>query len=157
MLESVGGHFMSDKDIAAQEIVKTHAMYAAGLGLIPVPVVDFAAITALELKMLRDLGNLYGVEFQQDRVRPIVASLIGGYSSTKLGYGMGGSMLKSVPFIGQALGMVSMPAFGAGLTYAIGKVFIKHFASGGTFLNFNHAIFSKAKPAEASAEAAATA
>lgn len=142
---------MSDKDVAAQEIVKTHALYAAGAGLIPVPMVDFAAITALELKMLRDLGNLYGVEFHQDRVRPIVAALIGGYSSTKLGYGVGGSALKSVPLVGQMMGMLSMPAFGAGVTYAIGKIFIQHFASGGTFLDFNpdkvRNFFSKAKPA----------
>lgn len=128
---------MSDKDIAAQEIVKKYALYSAGAGLIPIPVADFAAITALEVKMLNDLGNLYGVPFQQEMVRPIVASLIGGYSSTKLGYGIGGSALKSIPVLGQAVGMLSMPAFGAGLTYAIGKVFIQHFASGGTFLDFN--------------------
>lgn len=146
---------MSDKDVAAQEIVKTHALYAAGAGLIPVPAVDFAAIAALELKMLRDLGNLYGVEFSQDRVRPIVGALIGGYASTKLGYGVGGSALKSVPLLGQALGMVSMPAFGAGVTWAIGKVFIQHFASGGTFLDFDpekvRAFFSKDKKADAAA------
>lgn len=150
---------MSDKDVAAQQIVKTYALYAAGAGLIPVPVVDFAAITALELKMLRDLGNLYGVEFQQDRVRPIVASLIGGYASTKLGYGIGGSALKSIPFVGQAMGLLSMPAFGSGLTYGIGKIFIQHFASGGTFLDFDpekvRTFFSK-KPA-ADAKVAATA
>jgi uncharacterized protein (DUF697 family) len=128
---------MSDKDVAANEIVKKYALFAAGAGLIPFPVVDFAAVAALEVKMLSDLGDLYGVPFSQDRVRPIVASLIGGYSSTKIGYGVGGSMLKSVPLIGQAVGMVSMPAFGAGVTYAIGKLFIQHFASGGTFLNFD--------------------
>ena len=30
-----------------------------------------------------------------------------------------------------------MPAFSAGATYLIGKVFIQHFASGGTLLDFN--------------------
>ena len=30
-----------------------------------------------------------------------------------------------------------MPAFSAGATYVIGKVFIQHFASGGTLLDFN--------------------
>jgi len=128
---------MTDKDVAANEIVKKYALFAAGAGLIPFPVVDFAAVTALEIKMLSDLGDLYGVPFSQDRVRPIVAALIGGYSSTKIGYGIGGSMLKSIPLVGQAIGMVSMPAFGAGLTYAIGRLFIQHFASGGTFLNFD--------------------
>ncbi len=146
---------MSDKDVAAQEIVKKYALYAAGAGLIPFPVADFAAITALELKMLRDLGALYGMPFEQDRVRPIVASLIGGYSATKIGYGVGGSMLKSVPLIGQAIGLVSVPAFAAGLTFAIGKVFIQHFASGGTFLDFDpekvRHFFSKDKKADAAA------
>ena len=88
---------MSDKDVAAQEIVKRYALYAAGAGLIPIPVADFAAITALEVKMLHDLGDMYGVPFSQETVRPIVASLIGGYSATKVGYGVGGSMMKSVP------------------------------------------------------------
>lgn len=128
---------MSDKDVAAQGIVKKYALYAGGAGLIPFPLVDFAAITALEVKMLSELGELYGIPFSQDKVRPIVGSLIGGYTSTKLGYGVGASALKSVPLLGSALGMVAMPAFGAGLTYAIGKVFIQHFASGGTFLDFD--------------------
>ena len=128
---------MSDKYVAAQEIVKKYALFSAGAGLIPLPVVDFAAITALEVKMLQELGNLYGVPFKQEVVRPIVAALIGGYTSTKIGYGAGGSLLKGIPVIGSALGLLSVPAFGAGLTYAIGRVFIQHFASGGTFLDFN--------------------
>ena len=144
---------MSDKDVAAQGIVKKYALYAAGAGLIPFPVVDFAAITALEVKMLSEMGELYGIPFSQDKVRPIVASLIGGYTSTKMGYGIGASAMKSVPLLGSALGMISVPAFGAGLTYAIGKVFIQHFASGGTFLDFDpdkvRAYFAKSGEAAA--------
>jgi hypothetical protein len=30
-----------------------------------------------------------------------------------------------------------MPAFGAAATYAVGQVFIQHFESGGTFLDFD--------------------
>jgi uncharacterized protein (DUF697 family) len=140
---------MSDKDVAAQEIVKRYSLYAGGAGLIPVPVVDFAAIAAIEVKMLQELGNLYDVPFSQDKVRPIVAALIGGYTSTKVGYGVGGSMMKSVPVLGSVLGMISVPAFGAGLTWAIGRIFITHFASGGTFLDFDPSkvrdFFSKSK------------
>src|SRR5437762_1355076 len=35
----------------ATEIVKRYAMYSAGAGLIPLPLVDFAAVSALSLKM----------------------------------------------------------------------------------------------------------
>ena len=128
---------MSDKDIAAQEIVKRFALYAGGAGLIPLPIFDFAAIAAIEIKMLRDLGNLYGVPFHEERVRAIVMSLIGSYTATKVGYTVGGSVMKSLPVVGQALGMAAMPAFGAGVTWFIGRLFIQHFVSGGTFLDFN--------------------
>lgn len=128
---------MSDKDQLATEISKKYALYAAGAGLIPIPVVDWAAITGIQLKMLADLGSLYGVPFEADRVRPIVSALLGGWASERLGYGIGGSMLKSVPVIGTALGVLSVPAFGAAITYAVAKVFIQHFASGGTFLDFD--------------------
>jgi uncharacterized protein (DUF697 family) len=128
---------LSDKDIAASEIVKRYALFTAGAGLIPIPIVDFAAIAGLELKMLQELGNLYGIPFSQDKVRPIVASIIGGYSSQKIGAGVGASFLKAVPVVGQAIGLVSVSAFGAAITFAIGKTFIQHFASGGTFLDFS--------------------
>ena len=128
---------MSDKERLAEEIVKKYALFAAGAGLIPIPLVDFAAVSGIELKMLAELGGVYGLPFHADRVRPIVASILGGYASTRLGYGAGGSLLKSIPVVGQVLGVVAVPGFAAGLTWAIGKVFIQHFASGGTFLNFD--------------------
>lgn len=128
---------MSDKDLLATEITKKYALYSAGAGLIPIPFVDWAAITGVQVKMLCDLGALYGVPFEADRVRPVVSALLGGYASQKLGYGIGGSLLKAVPVIGTALGVLSVPAFAGAITFAVGKVFIQHFASGGTFLDFD--------------------
>ena len=128
---------MSDKEIAANELVKKYSMYAAGAGLVPVPMLDWAAISGVQLKMLADLGTLYGVPFEADRVKPIVASILGGYASTKIGYGLGGGLIKAIPLVGQTLGMVAVPGFAYGLTLAVGKVFIQHFASGGTFLDFD--------------------
>src|SRR3984885_9649247 len=128
---------MSDTDLLANDIVNKHALYAAGAGLIPIPFLDFAAITGIEIKMLSELAKVYGVPFDADRVRPIVASLIGGYASTKLGYGVGGTLIKGIPLVGPILGVLAVPGFGAGLSWAVGKVFIQHFASGGTFLDFN--------------------
>jgi len=130
---------MSEKDQLATEIVKKYSTYAAGAGLIPVPTLDMAAIAGVEIKMLADLAKVYGVPFENDRVRPIVAALIGGYAASNLGTGAGGSLLKAVPVFGQVLGTLAVPTFAAGLTFAIGKVFITHFASGGTFLDFDPA------------------
>jgi uncharacterized protein (DUF697 family) len=128
---------MSEKDLRATEIIKRYAAYSAGAGLIPVPALDIAAIGGVQLKMIAELAKVYDVPFENDRVRPIVSALIGGYASAKVGSGLGASLLKSVPLFGQVLGMLSVPAFGAGVTWAIGKVFVRHFASGGTFLDFD--------------------
>jgi hypothetical protein len=38
---------------------------------------------------------------------------------------------------GAILGAVTLPFFAGAATYAIGKVFMQHFASGGTFLDFD--------------------
>jgi hypothetical protein len=48
-----------------------------------------------------------------------------------------GSLAKGIPGVGTLVGALTMPAFSAGATYIIGKVFIQHFASGGTLLDFN--------------------
>jgi hypothetical protein len=48
-----------------------------------------------------------------------------------------GSVAKGMPGIGTLVGALTMPVFSAGATYIIGKVFIQHFASGGTLLDFN--------------------
>ena len=128
---------MIEKDLRAQEIVKRYSMYAAGAGLIPIPAADMAAIAAIEFKMLAELAKVYEVPFKNDRVRPILASVIGGFAASNLGTGVGGSMLKSIPLIGTAMGVLAVPAFAAGLTYAVGAIFTQHFASGGTFLDFD--------------------
>ena len=69
------------------------------------------------------------------KVKSIVSSLIGGVASTNLGYGSLG-MFKALPLIGPAMAIATLPLFASAITYAIGKVFIQHFESGGTFLDF---------------------
>jgi uncharacterized protein (DUF697 family) len=128
---------MSEKETLSNEIIKRYALYSAGAGLIPMPVVDMVAIGGVQLKMLAEVGKVYNLPFESDRMRPIVASLLGGYAATRIGYGVGGGFLKAIPLVGPVLGALSVPAFASGATWAIGRVFVMHFASGGTFLDFD--------------------
>lgn len=127
---------MSEKEPQALSIVKKNSLWAAGIGLLPMPLVNVAGIAAFEGKMLYDLAKLYDVPFRQDRVKSIVTALIGGAASTGISYGTVGLWFKALPFVGPALTIVTLPAFAGAVTYAIGKVFIMHFESGGTFLDF---------------------
>jgi uncharacterized protein (DUF697 family) len=121
---------------AAESMVLNHAFVAAGFGFIPVPIIDFVGLTATQMKLLKSLGDLYGVKFVDGYVKNTVASLINGYAPLQFAPLLA-SAIKSVPIIGQSAGALSMASLGGGITYAIGKVFIQHFESGGTFLTFD--------------------
>jgi hypothetical protein len=121
---------------AAESMVLNHSFVAAGFGFIPVPLVDFVGLTATQMKLLKSLGDLYGVRFVDEYVKKTVASLISGYAPLQFAPLLA-SAIKSVPIIGQTAGALSMASLGGGITYAIGKVFIQHFESGGTFLTFD--------------------
>ena len=118
----------------AEAIVKSYATYAAGAGLIPVPMVDMLAIASVQLKMLAALAERYNVPFHRDLGKSVIASLMGSGVSARLGSGLAGSVMKAIPGIGAIGGALAMPATAYGVTYAIGRVFVMHFESGGTLL-----------------------
>ena len=129
---------MDEHASAAQTIVETHVWYAAGAGLVPIPFLDMAAIAAIELKMIKELSEVYGVDFIEERGKAVVAALMGGVGSGMIANsGTVLTVLKAIPLVGQAIASISMPIFGGAVTYAAGRVFIQHFASGGTLLTFD--------------------
>jgi uncharacterized protein (DUF697 family) len=118
------------------KMVKNHVLGSMGVGLIPIPLVDIVALTAVQLNMLRKLAKAYKVPFSKDKVKNVLASLAGAGISVPLGHTLA-SLVKAVPVIGQTTGALAMPISSGAMTYAVAKVFTQHFASGGTFLNFD--------------------
>jgi uncharacterized protein (DUF697 family) len=128
------------RDQEAAQLVDRFAMWSGAAGLIPVPFVDIAAVGGLQIQMLRRLSEIYGVPFSENRGKSIIASLAGSVlpASTATTTAMGvTSALKIFPGIGTTVSAITMSAVSAGATWVIGKVFIQHFASGGTLLDFN--------------------
>jgi uncharacterized protein (DUF697 family) len=126
----------TQRDELASKLVDRFAMYSGAAGLIPVPFVDAVAVGGVQLQMLRRLSAIYGVPFTDNLGKSVIASLAGAIVPAATGVGVS-SAAKSVPLIGTAVATLTMPAFSAGSTYLIGKVFIQHFASGGTLLDFD--------------------
>lgn len=139
-------HDRDDRDRfeSANDIVKDYALWAGGFGLVPLPILDIAAITATQVRMASELNkhyrrwhrDRYHHRFSHERLRSIIVSLIGSTIPVAAGSGVG-SLLKAVPLIGQALGLVTTPVFAWASTVAVGRVFIEHFESGGTLLDFD--------------------
>jgi uncharacterized protein (DUF697 family) len=130
VVEDVNQEDLSDR------VVRNHMITSMAVGLVPVPLLDLVGITGVQLNMLRKLAAVYEVPFLDHRVKTILASLIGGGSSLPIAATLF-SLVKAVPIVGTSIGAVSMPITAGATTYAVGKVFQQHFASGGTFLTFN--------------------
>ena len=128
------------RDEQASQLVDRYSLWSGAAGLIPVPIVDVVVVGGVQLQMLRKLSEIYGVPFSDNMGKSVLASLAGSLipASTATTTAMGiGSIMKGLPGIGTMVGALTMPAFSAGATYIIGKVFIQHFASGGTLLDFD--------------------
>lgn len=107
-----------------------------GAGLIPVPLVDLAAVSGVQLKMLAQISKIYGIPFHQSRGKAAIGSLVGYVLPHALSFGLIGSILKAIPVLGVLAGTPAMALFCGAYSWALGRVFIQHFESGGTFLSF---------------------
>ena len=120
----------------ASKLVDRFALWSGVAGLVPIPVLDIAAVGGLQIQMVRRISQIYDVDFSENRGKALIASLAGSMIPATSGLGAA-SVLKAIPVIGTIAGGFVMPALSAGATYAIGKAFIQHFATGGTLLDFN--------------------
>jgi uncharacterized protein (DUF697 family) len=124
--------------LKADIVITRHVAVAASAGLIPLPIVDFAAVTGVQLTMLALICNIYKQPFSKEAVRSIIASLVGGAVTGGEASSLAiSSRLKFIPVVGTAVSWLVTPALAGATTYAIGKVFVRHLESGGSLLTFD--------------------
>ncbi|MDM8537197.1 DUF697 domain-containing protein [Desulfobacterales bacterium HSG17] len=119
------------------KLIRHHVWAAMGVGLLPLPIVDMVGLTAVQLNLVRKIAKAYEIPFFKDKVKNILGSLVGSAIPAVAGAPLAASIAKTIPVVGMTVGAVTMPVFAGAATYAIGKVFVQHFASGGTFLTFD--------------------
>jgi uncharacterized protein (DUF697 family) len=110
----------------AKKVINRYAKWTAGAGLIPVPLLDVATISGLQIKMLADLSKLYGRPFGKERAKVLVGSLLGSVLPSVLAnssLAAAGTVIKIIPVIGTLVGMAALPAFAYAATKAVGTVF----------------------------------
>lgn len=124
------------RDQQAMALVRSYIPWSAGAGILPLPLVDMAALVAVQLRMLSKLSDMYNLPFMENGVKSIVTTLLGTVISTSIGATLG-SFVKMVPVLGTLAGIAAVPSMYSAATYAIGRVFVSHFEAGGTFLDFD--------------------
>ncbi|MBF0202274.1 MAG: DUF697 domain-containing protein [Desulfamplus sp.] len=120
----------------AEKATRKRVYAALGAGLIPFPIIDFVALTGIQMELVNSLCKIYDVPFKKELGKTLVTTLLGGalpvYTSPFLA-----SLVKNIPLIGTTTGAITLSIVGGASTYAVGKVFIQHFEAGGTLLDFD--------------------
>jgi uncharacterized protein (DUF697 family) len=112
----------------AGKIVERHRTYAAIGGLSPLPILNVAGVTAMIMRMVKQLSELYDVPFERDRTRSLVIGIMGGAVPTGLGTVTASMLAFALP--GSGIVGLAVTALTAGaLTRGIGLVFIELFES----------------------------
>ncbi len=122
----------SDKSARASAIVRKHMLISIASGVLPMPIVDIAILTGVQLRMVRQLAELYEVDFPEQRTKSIIGSLVSVSAVATAGNVLG----MFIPGLKALVGLGSL-ATGPATSYALGQVFIKHFESGGTIWTFD--------------------
>src|SRR3954467_1663730 len=96
-----------EREEVASQLVDRYSVWSGAAGLIPVPLVDLAAVAGVQLQMLRQLSEIYEIPFSDNRGKSIIASLAGAIipASTATTTAMAlGSLIKGIPVIGSTIG-----------------------------------------------------
>jgi uncharacterized protein (DUF697 family) len=110
----------------ARRIVDRHKNYAAIGGLVPLPAANIASVTGVNLRMVKQLSELYGVPFQRDRTRSLIIALIAGAVPTGAGLAASSTLMWIVPG-GLIWGLGAAALTAGALTRGIGLVFLDSF------------------------------
>ncbi len=126
-----------DVSVSTEEIdrtIRNHVYSSMALGLAPIPLLDLVGLSVIQLDLVRKIAKKYNVPFKENAAKTCITALVGGVLPVGLAP-VAASIIKCVPIVGTLTGAVSMSLLGGASTYAVGRVFVKHFESGGTLLD----------------------
>lgn len=119
-----------------EAILRKHIYGAMGVGLVPFPIVDFVGFSAIQFDLIRALSKEYNVPFKATEAKEIICALIGGGAGVA-GTTLLASLVKFIPIIGTTTGALSATLVGGAVTYATGRLIIRHYDKGGSLNDFN--------------------
>lgn len=125
---------------AAQAIIQSAQRWSFAVGLVPIPWVDVAAITYVQLEMIEKLCSLYAVPYHEGRAKALTTALVGSLLPTSLGASVARTAMRRLPGIGPMIATLSMPTSLAGSTTIVGKLVAEHLAAGGDLASFDLSI-----------------
>lgn len=106
----------------AEGIIRNHVLLSMGAGAIPIPLADISAVLALQLDMIKQLSDLYEIDYLENTGKAFITAIAGSGIAR-----LGASLIKLAPGVGSIIGGISMSVMSGASTYAVGKVYIQYF------------------------------
>lgn len=106
----------------ADQIIQNYVVASGAAGFfIPIAGADMLAIGSIQMKMLKDLCDLFDEPFENMRSQAFMCTISGAVTAR-----LGATIIKAIPGVGTALGGISMAMTGGASTYALGQTFVRY-------------------------------
>ena len=125
-----------NKALDANDSIKSHVIASMAVGLVPIPGVDLAGTLAVQVRMVNQICEIYGVTLRDNAATTVVLALVGSLMPVVLAGGLV-SGLKIIPGLGSLSGAAGVSLLGGAMTYAIGSVFQQHLESHDSLIDFD--------------------
>jgi len=127
-----------DRKKKVDAIINKWAWVSIPAGLINVPVLDSAALMAIQVKMISEICPHYGVTFKKESARAIISGLMSGTITATLAFEIKRLVLNNLPYLGNVLSAVTSPTLSFASTYSVGHLFAQHFENSGALHDFKY-------------------
>lgn len=126
----------------AEKLVRQFSLGAVSTLLVPALLAEWLVLPAIQLTLLHRLCDLYGQPFIVNAAKAKIAVTLSWLVTLSAPHA-GSIALLPIPLLGTSWHRFRTALVGSAATYAIGKVFILHFETGGTLLSFDPARLRK--------------
>lgn len=119
----------------ANAIVERYANFSALGGVIPLPLINVAGLTVINLRMVKILCGLYDVPYEPGRARALVVGLAAGAVPTTASAVTTSTLVFFMPGV-NLLGLAVSSVTASACTRAVGRRFVAHLENGATLMDF---------------------
>jgi uncharacterized protein (DUF697 family) len=117
-------------------IITKHTAESMAAATVPLPLLDIAALSAIHVAMVKNLCELYDVDFNREKTKALTSSLLFAAGGAIAG-NTGANTVQMVPVIGMVLGAGSKVLTAGATTYMLGTIIEEHLRNEGSLEDLN--------------------
>ncbi len=114
---------LGDEHERARSVTERSSLWCAAVSIEPIPWLDLAVQLPIQLRMVMEIGKIYGFEINSSRAHKVLLELTGVVAYSYVTRNIARGFLKFMPVVG---GLLNAPITYAG-TYALGHVAERYF------------------------------